>query len=322
MPLLRPEQCTVTDCHAKGSRFRGNLDEVIIVPLVLVTLAANKILRFILSVLMRLFDYAFPLAMQIVWLPLFAAKVLGNIIVTVLSGALHFLPLSEKKRRQWRTSIRRHWSHLRRRVSYRRFEQAVHIALESGMAWVFRKCRHLAPSKALLVILGAALWLPISFGIATAMHAVLFAKVTSWPAWTQLLHPLATVIAKSRLLVLPVYPAAWPQARKHPFVQLVFNSYETIKCLYVIKKVGFRYRQAETAGIGAVERLERTAGFTSAARWLRNAHVAEHLGVEKPTQRLRSFFSRWSIQFSAGYCEGKEWEAQMSHQQATAAYER
>jgi len=121
MPLLRPEQCTVTDCHAKGSRFRGNLDEVIIVPLVLVTLAANKILRFILSVLMRLFDYAFPLAMQIVWLPLFAAKVLGNIIVTVLSGALHFLPLSEKKRRQWRTSIRRHWSHLRRRVSYRRF---------------------------------------------------------------------------------------------------------------------------------------------------------------------------------------------------------
>ena len=40
------------------------------------------------------------------------------------------------------------------------------------------------------------------------MHAVLFAKVTSWPAWMQLLHPLATVIAKSKLLVLPVYPAA------------------------------------------------------------------------------------------------------------------
>ena len=76
------------------------------------------------------------------------------------------------------------------------------------------------------------------------MHAVLFAKVTYWSAWMQLLHPLATVIAKSKLLVLPVYPAAWPQAKKHPFVQLAFKSHETIQCLHVIKKFGFRYRQA------------------------------------------------------------------------------
>src|SRR5260370_36486721 len=45
---------------------------------------------------MRLLDYAFPLAMQIVWLPLFAARVLGNVIVTAISGALRFLPLSER----------------------------------------------------------------------------------------------------------------------------------------------------------------------------------------------------------------------------------
>ena len=182
----------------------------------------------------------------------------------------------------------------------------MYVAFESGMAWVFRKCRHLTPNTALLVILGAVLWLPISFGAATAMHAVLFAKVTSWPAWMQLLHPLATVIAKTKLLVLPVYPAAWPQARKHPFVQLVFKGYETIKSLYVIKKFGFRYRQAETAGVAAVEKLERTAGVAWMAKWLRKAHVAEHFGVEKPTQKLRSFFSRWSIQFSAEYYEAKE----------------
>ena len=316
----------MTDCRrpawTEEGRFRGAPDDVIIIPLVFVTLAGNKILRFILTILMRLLDFAFPLAMQIVWLPFFAAKVLGNVIVTITSRALRFFPLSETKRRQWRISIRRNWSRLRRKISYQAFEKAVHIAFERGMAWVFRECRHLTPNTALLVILGAVLWLPISFGVATAMHMVLFAKVASWPAWTQLLHPLATVIAKSKLLVLPVYPAAWPQARKQPFVQLVFNSYEAIKRLYVIKKVGFRYRQAEIAGIGAVERLERTTGFTSAVRWLRNAHVAEHLGVEKPTQRLRSFFSRWSIQFSAGYYENKERDAQMSHQQTTAAYER
>ena len=289
--------------RTKESRFRGTLDDVIIIPLVLVTLAVNKILRFILSILMRLLDYAFPLAMQIVWLPLLAASVLGNVIVTVINGALRFLPLSETTRRQWGTSIRRNWSWLRRKISYRAFEQAVHIAFESGMAWVFRKCRHLTPNTALLVILGAALWLPISFGVATAMHAVLFAKVTSWPAWMQLLHPLATVIAKSKLLVLPVYPAAWPHAKKHPFVQLVFKSYETIKRLYVIRKVGFRYRQAEIAGIAAVEKLERTAGLASVVKWLRKAHVAERFGVEMPTQKLSSFFSRWSIKFSAEYYE-------------------
>jgi hypothetical protein len=291
------------------SRFRGALDDVFIIPLVLVLLAASKILRFVLLILMRLLDYAFPLAMQIVWLPLFVTKVLGNVIVTAINGALRLLPLSEAKRRQWSTSIRRNWSRLRRKISYRAFEQAVHMAFESGMEWVFRACRHLSPNTALLVILGAVLWLPISFGAATAMHAVLFAKVTSWPAWMQLLHPLATVIAKSKLLVLPVYPAAWPQAKKHPLVQLVFRGYQTIKGLYVIKKVGFRYRQAEIAGIAAVERLERATGVASAVRWLRKAHIARQFGVEKPTQKLSSFFSHWSIKFSAEYYEAKERQA-------------
>jgi len=123
------------------------------------------------------------------------------------------------------------------------------------------------------------------------------------------LHPLATVIAKSKLLVLPVYPAAWPQAKKNSFVQLVFKSYEAIKRLYVVKKVGFRYWQAEIVGIAAVEKLERTAGLASAVTWLRKAHIAEQFGVKTPTQTLRSFFSRWSIKFSAEYYEAKERQA-------------
>ncbi|WP_245330658.1 hypothetical protein [Bradyrhizobium sp. AS23.2] len=120
------------------------------------------------------------------------------------------------------------------------------------------------------------------------------------------MHVLAAVIAKSKLLVLPVYPAAWPQAKKHPFVQLAFKGYETLKRMYVIRKAGVRYRQAEIVGVAAVKGLERTAGVGPAVRWLRNAHVAEHLGVEKPTQKLQSFFSRWSIKFSAEYYETRE----------------
>jgi hypothetical protein len=185
----------------------------------------------------------------------------------------------------------------------------VHTAFESGMAWVFRKCGHLTPNTALLVILGAVLWFPISFAVATAMHAVLFAKLTSWPAWIQLLHPLATIVAKTKLLVLPVYPAAWPQAKKHLFVQVLFKSCKDLKSLYLVKKVDFRYRQAGIVGTAAFDSLERIAGITSVVRWLRNAHVAKHLGVEKPSQKLRSFFSRWSIKFSVEYYEAKEQQA-------------
>ena len=67
------------------------------------------------------------------------------------------------------------------------------------------------------------------------MHAVLFAKLISWPAWMQLLHPLATIIAKTKLLVLPVYPAAWPQAKKQPFIQVVFKSYKALDSVYLDK---------------------------------------------------------------------------------------
>ncbi len=86
--------CTVTHYHHPSStedgRFRAALDDVIIIPLVFITLAANKILRFILSILMQLLDYAFPLAMQLVWLPLFAVKILGNGVVAVINSVLRF----------------------------------------------------------------------------------------------------------------------------------------------------------------------------------------------------------------------------------------
>jgi hypothetical protein len=141
------------------------------------------------------------------------------------------------------------------------------------------------------------------------MHAVLIANVASWPAWTQLLHPFATIVAKSKLLVVPVYPAAWPQAKKHWLVQLVYRVFRAIERVDVIKKIRFRYYQAEFASSAAVERLERTAGFASTVSWFRKAHVVGHLGVGKPALKLRSFFSRWSNKFSAEYYEAKERQA-------------
>lgn len=291
-------------------RFRGGVEDVIIFPFVFTALAAKSIFHRIVLILIEILDYAFPLLMQLVRLPLFAARIVGDGAVWALKGLLSYLPISEAKRQRWNESIRQYWSWLRQKISYRAFEEAVHRAFELGMAWVFRKCRHLTPSSALLVIGGAVLWLPISFGAATAMHALLLAKAASWPAWMQLLHPLATMLAKTKLLVLPVYPAAWRQAKKHPFIYITLESYQTFKSLYLVKKTRFRYRQTERVVMAAIDKLIGVVGIiglTRAVMWFRNTlYDAETRSAKKPSQELRSFFERWSIKFTAKYYEDKE----------------
>ena len=92
-------------------------------------------------------------------------------------------------------------------------------------------------------------------------------------------------------------------------VQLMFRGYERIADVYAIRKIGFRYRQAEIAAIATVERLERTAVLASAMNWLRKVSAAEYSTIEKYGGDLDSFFSRWSMKFSAEYYEEKERQA-------------
>jgi len=228
-------------------RFGAGLDDLLIWPLVLIAFITRRVTQKIVSLLITIFDYAFPILLQLVRFPLFTARILGDGIVALLSGVVRFIPMPAARRDAWRALIRRSWAWLRQKFSYKAFEEAIHHAFEGGMGWVFRKCRGLTPTTALLVILGALLWLPISFGIATAMHAILLAEATSLPAWMQLLHPLATLIAKSKLLVLPVYPAAWPQAKQHSFVQTLAAAWRAFTSLHLVRKTGFRYGQAEQA---------------------------------------------------------------------------
>jgi hypothetical protein len=292
--------------------FRGSPDDTIIIPLAIGALAVNKLMRFVVSVLVHIFDFAFPLAMQLVWLPLLGTRVLGDAGIGFLRCVLRILPVGEAKRRRWAEALQRNWTWLRERFSYRAFEHAVHLVFENGMAWVFRKCRHLTPGTALLVIIVALLWLPISFGAATALHAILFAKVASWPTWTQLLHPLATVIAKSKLLVLPVYPAAWPQAKRHPFIQIIFTQYQAIKDLHLVRKFGFRYRQTARVATAAVDACRRATYIPRPATWVRstdNIPIEGQSIAHKPSQKVRLFYERWSIKFSAEYYEAKERQA-------------
>jgi hypothetical protein len=239
-------------------------DDLVIVPLVWIALAARKLARATLTLLVRLLDYAFPILLQLMRFPLFTLRIVGDGIVALFRAIVGLLPVSRSKRDDWRAAIARRWTWVRRKISYQRFERAIHHAFENGMAWVFKTCKALTPRAALLVILAALLWLPVSFAAATAMHAILLAKAATWPAWVQLLHPVATIIAKTKLLVLPVYPAAWPQAKKHPIMQALFAAWKYVSRMHVVQKAGSRYRQADAVyarGRNTLSEIAERAGF-------------------------------------------------------------
>src|SRR5262245_14091109 len=277
-----------TEFAGTKKAYRAGVEDLIIVPLVAVGFTLKLVAQAVLLVLVRILDFSFPLVMQLVRLPLFLARIGGDALIAAASGITKLLPVAESNRQDWRSYIGEKWHYLRSKISYSAFEEAIHHAFEGGMEWVFRKCRHLTPRGALLVIGCAILWLPASLIIATGIHALLIAYATVLPAWMQLLHPLATIIAKSKLLVVPVYPAAWPQAKKHPFVQNMKKAYRHFTSLYVAQKMRHRYRQTELILQTAADSSARFAsavGLTRAAETLAAIVAAVTGSIVRPLQR-------------------------------------
>src|SRR5262249_7446858 len=153
--------------------FSVGIDDLLIVPLVLIALALKKLWDALIWLLIQLMDWAFPIVLQIMRFPLFTLRILGDASAALLRGVVSILPVGGDKRAAWKEAVRAGWAWLRSKISYKAFEEWLHHAFESGMAWVFKTCKGLTPNQALLVIVGAVLWLPISFGVATLMHAVL-----------------------------------------------------------------------------------------------------------------------------------------------------
>jgi len=162
----------------------------------------------------------------------------------------------------------------------------------------------------------------------------------------QLLHPFATFIAKSKLLVLPVYPAAWPQAKQHPIVQRSFHFYRYCMSLNLVQKTKYRYQQTERAAAVAADIFWRVAAdiglvhwfnamrvpFADTLTWIRkpwseivlrligafsgapligsimSRYDARYGSVDfiRPTEQVRALFERWSMKFSADYYEAKD----------------
>jgi len=323
-------------------------DDLVILPLCVMALAISRLLKATLSILINILDYVFPILLQFMRIPLFIGRMIGDGMAAVFEGGVRCLPLSYAKRDAWRAQVREHWTWFRRKISYHAFEHALHHVFEAGMGWVFRRCRSLTPRGALLIIACALLWLPVSFGAATLLHVTLIAKAKSLPGWMQLLHPFATFIAKSKLLVLPVYPAAWPQAKQHPIVQGFFHFCRYCMSLRFVQKTKYRYEQTERGAAVAADIFWNAGAHIGLADWFDAMRVPladtiiwirkpwneivlrlleafsgaplvgsimsryeEQYGSvysTRPTEQVRGMFERWSIKFSAEYYERKDRE--------------
>ena len=137
-----------------SERFRLGTEDVVILPIVAIALIVKMVVRSAWTVLKHIIDFLFPILLQLMRFPLFTLRILGDGTAALLKGIARILPIGGERRAAWREFVSQHWAWLREKISYKAFEEAVHHLFENGMAWVFRKCRALTPSTALIVILG------------------------------------------------------------------------------------------------------------------------------------------------------------------------
>ncbi len=322
--------------------YAGAVDDIVILPLAALGIAGKILLRWAWQLLVHVVDFIFPILMQILRFLMFTVRIVGDGISALLRFIIKFLPLPLARRNAWREAVARGWSWLRRKISYTAFEEWVHHLFEDGMAWTFRTCRRLSPNGALLVILFSLIWMPVSFTAGTAVHAWLIANASTLPKWMQVFHVVAALLAKSKLLMLPVYPAAWPQAKKHPIVQSAARVWRFIANLRFIDKISYRFGQIEAA----LDRFVAAAGLDRAWRALGRAVSATIAAVEmafgavlrqvvrllaklpvmdavvrsyeahydragrappqRLSQKIKAFYQRWEMKFTPAYYEAKE----------------
>jgi hypothetical protein len=250
---------------AKQSPFRTGIDDAIILPLILVALPARALYRAARLIVPLAFDFVSALFLRLLTFPLLVAATAGDGMAWLIKRLADAPSLRGAKCGASRDLGGRRWSRLRQRMTHKVVADAVQSQLREAISWSFRKCGALSPQAALLVIASAILWLPLSAAISIAIHVVLIAKAATLPAWMQLLHPVATIIAKSKILVLPVYPAAWPRAKKHAWVQAALRCMHRIAALNFIRKAADRYQQAERGLAQAGDGLRRAASRIGAA---------------------------------------------------------
>src|SRR5829696_3068287 len=77
-----------------ADRFGAGIDDAVILPLVLIALAAKYLFKATLSILIHILDFAFPILLQFARFPLFTLRIVGDGIAALLKGAVRYLPVS------------------------------------------------------------------------------------------------------------------------------------------------------------------------------------------------------------------------------------
>jgi hypothetical protein len=232
---------------ATQDQFRIGVDDTIILPLVLIAFLAKTLFQAVFFIMPLASAFAFALFLRVMTSPLLVAATAGDGMAWLITRLADRPALPGARCEAWRDLVDRRWSGLRQRMSHKAIALMAQNVLQRGIVWVFQRCGALSPRAALLVIASATLWLPLSAVISIGMHAVLLANAAWLPAWMQLLHPVAAVIAKSKLLVLPAYPAAWPQAKNHAWMQAAFRCMHRMAELDSMRKIAHRYQQTKLA---------------------------------------------------------------------------
>jgi len=232
---------------AARGEFRIGIDDAIILPTVVIAFLARTLFQAAFVIITVASAIVFALFLWVMIFLLLVAATAGDGIAWLIRRLANLQQLSATKRKALRNLVDRRWSRLRPRLSRDAVALTMQRVVQRGLFRFFQSFAALSPRAALLVIAGVMLWLPLSAAISIAMHAVLLANAALLPAWAQLLHPVATIIAKSKLLVLPAYPAAWPQAKKHALVQVGLRCMDRIIALKSARKTAHRYQQIKKA---------------------------------------------------------------------------
>jgi hypothetical protein len=127
--------------RAVDRHFAVGIEDAVILPLVMAALAARRILKAALTLLIDIIDIAFPILLQVMRFPLFTLRMLGDGGAWLLKGIVRILPIGGTRRAAWREAIGRTWTWLRSKISYRAFERR-----PRARSRVSRRCRCLARS--------------------------------------------------------------------------------------------------------------------------------------------------------------------------------
>jgi len=243
LPLIYPSD--IRSPAARLDQFRIGADDAIILPIVVIAFLARTLFLAVLFIMAIASAFAFDLFLRVVTSLLLVAATAGDGLAWLIKRLADLPQLSGPKRKLLRDLVHRRWSAPRQRLSLDFVATTTQGVLQRGISSVVQSFGALSPRAALLIILAVTLWLPLSAAISLGMHAVLLANAALLPTWTQLLHPVATIIAKSKLLALPVYPAAWPQAKKHAWVQAALRRMERVVAFDGFRKTARRYQQTK-----------------------------------------------------------------------------